>query len=58
MVNEYICILLHLVDLTQEEDLDSISLQFDQKRFYVDVKKNRRGRFMKIAEVRLIRVNL
>ncbi|KAM7538379.1 hypothetical protein Aperf_G00000065032 [Anoplocephala perfoliata] len=41
------------VDLTQEEDLDSISLQFQQKRFYVDVKKNRRGRFMKIAEVGL-----
>ncbi|VDN97394.1 unnamed protein product [Rodentolepis nana] len=39
------------VDLTQEEDLDSVSLQFQQKRFYVDVKKNRRGRFMKIAEV-------
>lgn len=41
------------VDLTQEEDLDSVSLQFQQKRFYVDVKKNRRGRFMKIAEVGL-----
>ncbi|KAM3188217.1 hypothetical protein ACTXT7_000715 [Hymenolepis weldensis] len=41
------------VDLTQEEDLDSVSLQFHQKRFYVDVKKNRRGRFMKIAEVGL-----
>nr|CUU98800.1 hypothetical transcript [Hymenolepis microstoma] len=36
-----------------EEDLDSVSLQFHQKRFYVDVKKNRRGRFMKIAEVGL-----
>ncbi|KAL5964420.1 Dymeclin [Taenia solium] len=39
------------VDLTNEEDLDSVSLQFQKKRFYVDVKRNWRGRFMKIAEV-------
>ncbi|VDM34073.1 unnamed protein product [Hydatigera taeniaeformis] len=41
------------IDLTDEEDLDSVSLQFQKKRFYVDVKRNWRGRFMKIAEVGL-----
>lgn len=34
-----------------EEDLASVALQVQRKRFYVDVKKNRRGIFMKIAEV-------
>ena len=40
-----------LAEMADEEDLDSISLQFQRKRLYVDVKKNYRGRFMKIAEV-------
>lgn len=35
----------------EEEDLATVALQIQKKRFYVDVKKNRRGRFMKIAEV-------
>ncbi|VDD81663.1 unnamed protein product [Mesocestoides corti] len=34
-----------------EEDLATVALQIHKKRFYVDVKKNWRGRFMKIAEV-------
>ncbi|TPP55898.1 Transcriptional activator protein Pur-alpha [Fasciola gigantica] len=38
-------------DLQVEEDLASVTLQIQRKRFYVDVKKNRRGIFMKIAEV-------
>lgn len=38
-------------DLQVEEDLASVALQIQRKRFYVDVKKNRRGIFMKIAEV-------
>lgn len=38
-------------ELQDEEDLASVALQIQRKRFYVDVKKNRRGIFMKIAEV-------
>uniref|UniRef100_A0A5K3EZN1 Transcriptional activator protein Pur-alpha n=1 Tax=Mesocestoides corti TaxID=53468 RepID=A0A5K3EZN1_MESCO len=37
--------------LIDEEDLATVALQIHKKRFYVDVKKNWRGRFMKIAEV-------
>lgn len=47
----FVLLLFLVVDLTDEEDLDSVSLQFQKKRFYVDVKRNWRGRFMKIAEV-------
>ena len=35
-----------------EEELASKTLHIQSKRFYVDVKQNRRGRFLKIAEVR------
>ena len=35
----------------QEEELATKMLQIQSKRFYLDVKQNRRGRFMKIAEV-------
>ncbi|KAK4471988.1 hypothetical protein MN116_005366 [Schistosoma mekongi] len=38
-------------DIQEEENLASVALQVQKKRFYVDVKKNRRGIFMKIAEV-------
>ncbi|CAH8849568.1 unnamed protein product [Trichobilharzia szidati] len=38
-------------DIQEEEDLASVALQVQKKRFYVDVKRNRRGIFMKIAEV-------
>lgn len=34
-----------------EEELASKTLQIQSKRFYLDVKQNRRGRFIKIAEV-------
>lgn len=34
-----------------EEELASKTLQIQSKRFYVDVKQNKRGRFIKIAEV-------
>lgn len=34
-----------------EEELASRTLQIQSKRFYLDVKQNRRGRFIKIAEV-------
>ena len=34
-----------------EEELASKVLQIQTKRFYLDVKQNRRGRFIKIAEV-------
>lgn len=33
-----------------EEELASKTLQIQSKRFYLDVKQNRRGRFIKIAE--------
>lgn len=38
-------------EVHEEEDLASVSLQIQRKRFYVDVKRNQRGVFMKIAEV-------
>jgi hypothetical protein len=36
-----------------EQELDSKTLQIGQKRFYIDVKQNWRGRYIKIAEVML-----
>ena len=35
-----------------EEELATRTLHIQSKRFYLDVKQNRRGRFIKIAEVR------
>lgn len=37
--------------LANEEELASRTLHIQSKRFYLDVKQNRRGRFIKIAEV-------
>jgi hypothetical protein len=37
--------------LASEEELASKTLYIQSKRFYLDVKQNRRGRFLKIAEV-------
>ena len=34
-----------------EQELATRTLQIQSKRFYLDVKQNRRGRFIKIAEV-------
>lgn len=34
-----------------EEELESKSLNISYKRYFVDVKQNSRGRFIKIAEV-------
>ncbi|ELU10440.1 hypothetical protein CAPTEDRAFT_179772 [Capitella teleta] len=36
---------------SQEQELATKTLQIQSKRFYLDVKQNRRGRFIKIAEV-------
>ncbi|VDI06262.1 Hypothetical predicted protein, partial [Mytilus galloprovincialis] len=33
-----------------EQELATKTLQIQSKRFYLDVKQNRRGRFIKIAE--------
>ncbi|BHF64741.1 hypothetical protein SprV_0200774800 [Sparganum proliferum] len=44
-------VLPHRREVNDEEDLATVALQIQKKRFYVDVKKNWRGRFMKIAEV-------
>lgn len=33
------------------EELDSKTIQIQNKRFYLDIKENQRGRFLKIAEV-------
>ncbi|CAK1595640.1 unnamed protein product [Parnassius mnemosyne] len=35
----------------QEQELASKMLQIQSKRFYLDVKQNRRGRFIKVAEI-------
>uniref|UniRef100_A0A183T524 Transcriptional activator protein Pur-alpha n=1 Tax=Schistocephalus solidus TaxID=70667 RepID=A0A183T524_SCHSO len=43
-------VLPHRREVNDEEDLATVALQIQKKRFYVDVKKNWRGRFMKIAE--------
>ena len=40
-----------LISTLGEEELDSKMLQIQSKRFYLDVKQNRRGRFIKVAEV-------
>lgn len=37
-----------------EQELASKCLQIQSKRFYLDVKQNRRGRFIKVAEVSLV----
>lgn len=34
-----------------EQELATKTLQIQSKRFYLDVKQNRRGRFIKVAEV-------
>jgi hypothetical protein len=39
------------VGATDEEELASKTLQIQSKRFYLDVKQNKRGRFIKVAEV-------
>lgn len=35
-----------------EQELATKMLQIQSKRFYLDVKQNRRGRFIKVAEVK------
>ncbi|XP_013148776.1 PREDICTED: transcriptional activator protein Pur-beta-A [Papilio polytes] len=35
----------------QEQELATKMLQIQSKRFYLDVKQNRRGRFIKVAEI-------
>lgn len=37
-----------------EQELATKMLQIQSKRFYLDVKQNKRGRFIKVAEVRFI----
>ncbi|VVC89498.1 unnamed protein product [Leptidea sinapis] len=37
---------------SQEQELATKMLQIQSKRFYLDVKQNRRGRFIKVAEFR------
>ena len=34
-----------------EQEIDSRTIQIENKRFYIDIKENARGRFMKITEV-------
>lgn len=38
-----------------EQELATKMLQIQSKRFYLDVKQNRRGRFIKVAEVHTYR---
>ena len=35
----------------QEQELATKMLQIQSKRFYIDVKQNRRGKFIKVAEI-------
>lgn len=42
----------------QEQELATKMLQIQSKRFYLDVKQNRRGRFIKVAEVWMSKVFL
>lgn len=39
-----------------EQELATKMLQIQSKRFYLDVKQNRRGRFIKVAEVSTSRI--
>ncbi|KAL3319766.1 hypothetical protein Ciccas_001559 [Cichlidogyrus casuarinus] len=34
-----------------EDDIDSITVQVEKKRFYLDLKRNSKGKFIKIAEI-------
>lgn len=38
-----------------EQELATKMLQIQSKRFYLDVKQNRRGRFIKVAEVSILK---
>lgn len=40
-----------------EQELATKMLQIQSKRFYLDVKQNRRGRFIKVAEVSILIVS-
>jgi transcriptional activator protein Pur-alpha len=40
-----------LAENSDEKELASQQLQIQSKRFYIDVKENQRGRFIKLAEV-------
>ena len=42
---------VYVCDLLGDAELKSKSLKIQSKRFYVDLKQNRRGKFIKIAEV-------
>lgn len=41
----------HFQGQQTEQELATKMLQIQSKRFYLDVKQNRRGRFIKVAEV-------
>lgn len=36
---------------SQDQELATKMLQIQSKRFYIDVKQNRRGKYIKVAEV-------
>lgn len=41
---------------SNEQELATKMLQIQSKRFYLDVKQNRRGKFIKVAEVIIINI--
>eukprot|EP00057_Strongylocentrotus_purpuratus_P006848 XP_011661322.1 PREDICTED: transcriptional activator protein Pur-beta-like [Strongylocentrotus purpuratus] len=45
-------------DETGVQELATKTLHIQSKRYYLDVKQNRRGRFLKIAEVSEVRSTL
>lgn len=49
--NEHCILKLGQAGQQSEQELATKMLQIQSKRFYLDVKQNRRGRFIKVAEV-------
>ena len=54
------CMLIQFYTVGQqghmEQELATKMLQIQSKRFYLDVKQNKRGRFIKVAEVSKLKV--
>lgn len=49
-----VCLIVGQQQQSNEQELATKMLQIQSKRFYLDVKQNRRGKFIKVAEVNII----
>lgn len=47
----FMCYNIAVPQQSNEQELATKMLQIQSKRFYLDVKQNRRGKFIKVAEV-------